>query len=162
MRKTLEVSDLKKIAEKILKGITNTMSDRCIVQKKQFNELLQEYRAEVLPSVVGGWEDLTSEQQSKLTTMNNYFCRLHYIVGLADQAQECLRKWEEVHFDGKAFGATELASPIRPPQQGQQGLCGHPASLILTGPWGVGASSKARTKCCTIKHLTYSISASDA
>eukprot|EP00117_Sycon_ciliatum_P047349 scpid58269/ scgid33823/ len=95
------------IAEKILKGITNTMSDRCIVQKK-FNELLQEYRADVLPSVVGGWEDLTSEQQSKLTTMNNYFCGLHYIVGLADQAQECLKKWEEVHFEGKAFGATEL------------------------------------------------------
>ena len=94
------------IAE-ILKGITNTMSDRCIVQKK-FNELLQEYRADVLPSVVGGWEDLTSEQQSKLTTMNNYFCGLHYIFGLADQAQERLKKWEEVHFEGKAFGATEL------------------------------------------------------
>ena len=33
------------IAEKILKGTTNTMSNRCIVQKK-FNKLLQEYRAE--------------------------------------------------------------------------------------------------------------------
>ena len=44
------------IAEKILKGITNTMSECCIVQKK-FNKLLQEYRAEVLRSDVGGWED---------------------------------------------------------------------------------------------------------
>ena len=83
------------------------MSDRSATQKK-FNEHLLKCRAEILRRVVPGWESFSEDQKVKLRTMNNYFCGLHFIVGLAGQAQECFKNWETVHFDGKPFGATEL------------------------------------------------------
>ena len=95
------------VAKNILKELKNTMSDQCIVEKK-FNTLLQEYREHILPDVVTGWHSLSSEQQSSIVKMNNFFCGLHLIVGLADQSQACLSKWEDVHFEGQTFGATEL------------------------------------------------------
>ena len=46
------------IGDKILANIKNTTSDRHIVEKK-FNGLLEEYRQEILPSVVAGWDALS-------------------------------------------------------------------------------------------------------
>ena len=37
------------------------------------------------------------------------FVVLHYIVGLADQADALQKKWEEVHFDGEKVGAGVLS-----------------------------------------------------
>jgi len=47
----------------ILANIKNTMSDRHIVEKN-FNELLEGYRSEVLPSIVEGWSDLSPDEQA--------------------------------------------------------------------------------------------------
>ena len=47
-------SDSEGIGERIVSNIKNTMSDRSIVQKN-FKELLQAYRAEVLPDVHASW-----------------------------------------------------------------------------------------------------------
>ena len=69
------------------------MSDRHIVEKK-FNELLESYRVEVLPDIVEGWDSLSEDQQLSLTRMNNFFCGLHFLVGLADAAAETLKNWE--------------------------------------------------------------------
>ena len=52
---------------KLVTGIKNTMSDRHIVQKN-FNCLLEEYRASILPEVIASWHDLSSEEQHLLTT----------------------------------------------------------------------------------------------
>ena len=95
------------VAEKIIGKIKNTMSDRCIVQKK-FNSLLEEYRAEVLPRVVENWAGLGVDEQASVMHMNNFFCGLHYIVGLADHAIFALHEWEKVHFPSKEYGATSL------------------------------------------------------
>ena len=46
----------------ILSKIRNTMSDRHVVEKK-FNELLEDYCRDVLPTIVAGWEQMTSEEQ---------------------------------------------------------------------------------------------------
>ena len=77
-----------------LANIKNTMTDRSIIEKN-VNVLLKDYRANVLPEVTAGWDSLSVEAQDGLKRMNNLFCGLHYIVGLADQAQECLGKWEK-------------------------------------------------------------------
>ena len=61
------------VCNRILASIKNTMSDRHIVEKK-FNELLESYREEILPDVVEGWNDLTTEQQQSFTRVNNFFC----------------------------------------------------------------------------------------
>ena len=95
-----------KQAGSILANIKNTMSDRHIVEKS-FNQLLESYRAEVLPSVVKGWQELTTQEQTQISHLNNFFCGLHLIVGMADTAATTLMEWEEVHFD-KIQGAATL------------------------------------------------------
>ena len=92
---------------KLVTGIKNTMSDRCIVQKK-FNNLLEDYRSEVLPKVVSSWSSLSEEERTSMMRLNTFFCGLHYIVGLADQASKTLKEWEEVHFGTEKYGATEV------------------------------------------------------
>ena len=87
------------ISKHILASIKNTMSDRHVVEKK-FNELLESYRAEILPDVIEGWNSFTPEQQLSFTCMNNFFCGLHFLVGLADSAAETL-KWESLYLDGE-------------------------------------------------------------
>ena len=48
------------MSEKIITNIKNTMSDRHIVQKN-FNQLFEDYRKEVLPSVVDGWSQISED-----------------------------------------------------------------------------------------------------
>ena len=60
------------IGDKILANIKNTMSDRHIVEKK-FNGLLEDYRQEILPSVVAGWDAHSEEEQLNLSSLNNFF-----------------------------------------------------------------------------------------
>jgi hypothetical protein len=87
--------------KKVRKSITNLMSDRCIVQKK-FNEILQTYRHSILPEVVEEWDILDEDEKSKVSRMNDIFCGLHFIVGLADQAEEALRVWDKLlYYDTK-------------------------------------------------------------
>ena len=82
---------------KLLSSIKNTMSDRHIVQKN-FNCLLEDYRASVLPEVISSWKDLSTEEQSSMSYLNNFFCGLHLLVGMADAAASVLLQWEAAHF----------------------------------------------------------------
>ena len=61
------------------------MSDRHIVQKK-FNSLLEDYRSEILPTIISDWNNLSSAEQYQLSSLNNFFCGMHVLVGLADTA----------------------------------------------------------------------------
>ena len=87
----------------IVTKLKNTMSDRHAAEKL-FNELLSEYRAEILPAVAKDWENLTRDEREQLMRVNNFFCGLHFLVGLADCAEETLKVWE-------AKSATEKESP---------------------------------------------------
>ncbi len=80
-------------SSKIIYNIKNTMSDRHAAEKL-FNELLYDFRAEILPSVVENWDDLTLVEKEQITHMNNFFCGLHYLVGLADCTDETIKLWE--------------------------------------------------------------------
>ena len=55
--------------------------------RTKFNELLESYRAEILPDIFQGWNTFTSEQQLSFIRVNNFFCGLHFLVGLADAAE---------------------------------------------------------------------------
>ena len=83
----------KSACKKLLTNIKSTMSDRHVVQKN-FNELLQSYRLEILPDVVSSWPDLAPEEQQHVSSLNNFFCGLHMIVGMADTAASVLCHWE--------------------------------------------------------------------
>ena len=93
----------------ILANIKNTMSmsDRHIVEKN-FNELLEGYRSEVLPSIVEGWSDLSPDKLVLIGNLNNFFCGLHLLVGMADTAAAVLVQWEEANSE------TPLGAAARP------------------------------------------------
>jgi len=38
--------------------------------------------------LVIGWEQMTDGEQEQVTRMNNFYCGLHFLVGLADSAEE--------------------------------------------------------------------------
>jgi hypothetical protein len=67
----------------------NTVSDQTSVNKK-FTTLLQTWREEVMPHVTEGWDLLSADQQGKLTSINSFWCGLHFIVGLSEQANKTL------------------------------------------------------------------------
>lgn len=79
------------------------MSDRHIVEKK-FNSLLEDYRSEILPSVISDWDTLSVNEQLNLSSLNNFFCGMHVIVGMADTAFSTLLQWESAHFDAPPSG----------------------------------------------------------
>ena len=88
----------------VFKSIKNLMSDRCATQKK-FNNLFTKFRKELLPDVIKNLENLSNDQQQYLGNVNDFFCDLHFLVGLADQAEACLKVWENIIFKGQNVGS---------------------------------------------------------
>ena len=56
----------------IVMQIKSTMSDRANTEKS-FNELLANYRAEILPLVVKNWEELSQKEKESMSEMYNFF-----------------------------------------------------------------------------------------
>lgn len=81
------------VSSKIMYKLKNTMSDRHSAEKL-FNELLQEYRAEILPTLFEDWDEMAEFEKEQMTRMNNFFCGLHYLVGLAECTDEAIKLWE--------------------------------------------------------------------
>ena len=93
-------------SSKILTNLKNTISDRHAAEKL-FNELLHNFRAEVLPTVIENWKEMTNAEQNQLTRMNNFFCGLHFIVGLAEAAEETVKLWESSEDNSASSSGTQ-------------------------------------------------------
>ena len=91
----------------VLLKINNTMSDHHIVQKK-FNSLLEDYRAEILPSITDNWDELTTAKQDHFSSLNNFFCSMHVLVGMADTTSSSLLTWEKTHFETPTGAAAAI------------------------------------------------------
>ena len=65
------------VARKILVKISSTMSDRASTQIK-FNDLLEEYRKDILPLTVENYDSMSEAQQLSLGKLCNFFCGLHF------------------------------------------------------------------------------------
>ena len=76
--------------KKIFSNIKNLMSDRCGVEKK-FNNLFIKLRKEYLTKVVRKWSNLSNVKQESFGKVIEFFCGLHFLVGLGDQAEACLK-----------------------------------------------------------------------
>ena len=108
------VCDLEAVAgercgETVVAKIKNTMSDRHIVQKK-FISLLEEYRSQLLPSIVDDWALLSPAEKDHLSSLNNFFCGMHVLVGIADTTSSTLQQWETAHFETPAGAAASIVS----------------------------------------------------
>ena len=84
--------------KQIFSSFRNTMSDRHIVQKN-FSKLLESYRRTILPEVTSNWAELSESEKNSLLIINDFFCGLHYMVGLADIAENTLRSWDKLIHD---------------------------------------------------------------
>ncbi|XP_033632036.1 uncharacterized protein LOC117293722 [Asterias rubens] len=73
----------------------NTMTDRCIVNKK-FVQLMQEWREQTLPKVTANWESLSDETKANMTTINDLYCGKHLVLNMQDYAGAALKEWEQV------------------------------------------------------------------
>ncbi len=65
-------SETNEASQNILFHLRNTMSDRAATEMK-FNNLLQTYRADIIPQMIDSWSDLDVDVQKQLTRMNNFF-----------------------------------------------------------------------------------------
>ena len=102
-----EVCDSSENKDEIIRStfinIKNLISDRCAVQKI-FNELFTEFRKNILNNTTKIFDSYSVEQQEKMTKVNQFFCGLHYLVGLADQEEACLKVSEEMLYPGQKVG----------------------------------------------------------
>lgn len=78
------------------------MLAQCVVQKK-FNEILGQFRNEVVPTVVSGWNEM--EEKEKVLKMNDFFCGLHYIMGMTKQAEAALKVFDKLLFGDEKVGS---------------------------------------------------------
>ena len=77
----------------IVSKIKNTMSDRHVAEKL-FSELLEDYRKDISPLVTDNWAQMSEIERDQLTSINNFFCGLHFLFGLADSAEKVMQQWE--------------------------------------------------------------------
>ena len=66
-----------------------------------------------MPIVTDNWIDLNFEEQQSISTLNNFFCSLHLLVGIADTASSTLLQWEQSHFEGSVGTAILLGGVKR-------------------------------------------------
>ena len=73
--------------------------------KKKFNSVFQDYRASVLPNVVENWDAMNEDMQRNFIKVNNFFCGLHFLVGLADQTEASLKAGDRLLYDDRPDGS---------------------------------------------------------
>jgi len=98
-----EVSDSvdNSVSKDILKHISATLSDRAATEVK-FNDLLQSYRAEILPLVYANFDTFSEQEKSSVENLCNFFCGLHSLVNFAVAAQSSITEVEKGIFNGAA------------------------------------------------------------
>ena len=80
--------------KKIVANIKCTMSDR-VNSQKCFNDMLNTYCISILPGVVNEWANISEDEQQAMCSMYNFFCRIHFIVGMAEYSNEALHLFEK-------------------------------------------------------------------
>ena len=102
---SLEVisAETEKRAELLLAKVKNTMTDRCIVNKK-FIRLLEEWRQKFLPSVIDNWEQLSGQIKKEMASVNDLYCGKHLVLNFQEYATAALQAWETVESAGRKLG----------------------------------------------------------
>ena len=85
------------------------MSDRHIVQKN-FNTLLEDYQADILPSITQDWDNLSASEQEHMSSLNNFFCGMHVLVGMADATSSTLVQRESTHLDAPVGASASVVT----------------------------------------------------
>ena len=101
-------------------SIKNLMSDRCNTQKC-FNNMFITLRETILPKVEELWDSLSQEERNSLSKINQFFCGLHFLVALADQADTSLKIWENLCFPDGKVGSKQFSNYQKASNNGESG-----------------------------------------
>ena len=97
----------------LVSSIKSTMSDQGPTNAT-FNEQLAELRRDFLPQVVDKWEELSDNAQDSLKEMGNFYCKLHLLVNMGEEANKALQIFEHASTEGRNplafFSASESGS----------------------------------------------------
>ena len=66
-----------------------------------FNEQLTELRKDLLPKLFEKWEELSDDSKKSLEEMGNYYCKLHLLVNLGEEANKALKLFEHGAMEGR-------------------------------------------------------------
>ena len=72
------------------------MSDRAATEKA-FNDLLSQYRSEILPTVIQEWEQLSDEEHQSMSSMYNFYCGMHFVTNMAEYASEAMHLFKNAY-----------------------------------------------------------------
>ena len=106
VQELLTITDLADNEQKVnnlLLKMKNTMTDRCIVNKKLVR-LLEDWREKTLPKVVESWDSLSLEIKENMTAINDLYCGKHVVLNLQEYAGSALSDWETVESSGGKLG----------------------------------------------------------
>ena len=70
------------------------MSDRA-ASEKQFHDLLETYRQQMLPLVYYNWDELSLSERNYCTILNNFYCGLHLLVNFSELADHVVNESDE-------------------------------------------------------------------
>ena len=88
-----------KVAE-LVTSIKSTMSDQGPTNTT-FNEQLTELQNDFLPKVVEKGQELTENSKKSLEEMGNFYCKLHLLVNLGEEANKALKLFEHAATEGR-------------------------------------------------------------
>ena len=94
------------VVASIVEKMKNTISDQASVNKR-LNVLLKFWREE-LSLVIEGYDPMGPDQKAQHAAMNNFWCGLHFLVGLSKQSNKTLAVWEELLHGGRVIGSRPL------------------------------------------------------
>ena len=58
-----------------------------------------------MPTVFENWDTFNENIQENFIQVNDSFCGLHFLVGLADQTEIVLKAWDKLLYDHRPIGS---------------------------------------------------------
>ena len=90
-------ADKEQNAAEIILKVKSTISYQASTNK-MLNTLPETWREELAPTVVDSWDEMSDDEKHKVmsTSLTNFWCALHVLVGLSDQANKTIDLWENL------------------------------------------------------------------
>ncbi|KAJ8342686.1 hypothetical protein SKAU_G00326140 [Synaphobranchus kaupii] len=80
---------------KLITSVKTTMSDQGPINPR-FNRGLRMLREDLLPVAIENWDNLSEENKAQFGSMSHFYCKMHLIVNLEEEAKKSLKSFEDV------------------------------------------------------------------
>ncbi|KAJ8352067.1 hypothetical protein SKAU_G00235430 [Synaphobranchus kaupii] len=80
---------------KLIASLKTTMSDHGPINPS-FNRELKTMREDLLPVAIENWHNLSEDSKAQIGSMSNFYCKMHLIVNLEEEAKKALKTFEQI------------------------------------------------------------------